>query len=57
VPVYFCDPVAQGWQEQLSEKLLEQIRSLHGRHEIPYRYGEWRAMLGLFVESAGPVTP
>ena len=48
--VYFCDPVAQGWQEGLSEKLLGQIRSLHQTHEIPYRYGEWRAMLDMFVE-------
>lgn len=47
--VYFCDPIAQGWQETLSEKLLEQIRRLHLEHEIPYRYGEWRAMLSMFV--------
>ena len=47
--LYFCDPVAQGWQEGMSEKLLEQIRRLHETHEIPYRYGEWRAMLGMFV--------
>lgn len=47
--VYFCDPIAQGWQDTLSEKLLEQIRRLHDEHEIPYRYGEWRAMLGMFV--------
>lgn len=52
--VYFCDPIAQGWQEDLSEKLLEQIRSLHEAHEIPYRYGEWRAMLKLFVDSPTP---
>jgi len=47
--VYFCDPIAQGWQEDLSEKLLDQIRSLHERNDIPYRYGEWRGMLNLFL--------
>jgi len=47
--VYFCDPIAQGWQETLSEKLLEQVRQLHTAHDIPYRYGEWRTMLAMFV--------
>ncbi len=48
--VYFCDPIAQGWQEDLSEKLLQQIRSLHTDNDIEYRYGEWRTMLGLFLD-------
>lgn len=55
--VFFCDPVAAGWQERLSEKLLEQIRRLHIQHNTPYRYGEWRAMLRLFVENAAVPTP
>jgi len=48
--VYFCDPVAQGWQETLSEKMLEQIRGIHQAHDIPYRYGEWRQTLRMFVK-------
>jgi Fe-S-cluster containining protein len=47
--VYFCDRTAQDWQKELSERALELIRSLHERRRIPYRYGEWRAMLDHFV--------
>jgi len=47
--VYFCDRSAQTWQQDLSEKMLERIKRLHETHAIPYRYGEWRDMLGLFA--------
>jgi Fe-S-cluster containining protein len=47
--VYFCDKSAQDWQRELSERALDQVRRLHDRHGIPYRYGEWRAMLDLFT--------
>ena len=50
--VYFCDRSAQEWQHALSEHALEQIRSLHDRFAIPYRYGEWRAMLELLSRHA-----
>ncbi len=43
--VYFCDRSAQGWQQELSERLLGEIRAIHERHGIEYRYGEWRGML------------
>lgn len=46
--VYFCDRSAEQWQQDLSERLLSEIRSLHDRHGVEYRYGEWRAMLGMF---------
>lgn len=44
--VYFCDRSAQQWQNELSERMLEQIRAIHARFALPYAYGEWRAMLG-----------
>lgn len=47
--VYFCDRSAQEWQQALSERALERIRALHDAHAIPYRYGEWRAMLEIFA--------
>jgi Fe-S-cluster containining protein len=47
--VYFCDRSAQQWQQDLSERLLADIRSLHDRHAIDYRYGEWREMLGMLA--------
>lgn len=46
---YFCDPKAAGWQEELSERMLARLRALHEAHGIPYRYGEWRAMLAHFA--------
>lgn len=43
--VYFCDQSAQEWQHELSEHGLKQVRAIHERRGIEYRYGEWRAML------------
>jgi hypothetical protein len=50
--VYFCDRSAQEWQQALSEHGLAQIRALHDRHGIEYRYGEWRSMLDQVVRVA-----
>ena len=47
--VYFCDRSAQEWQQELSESMQTRLKSLHERHAIPYRYGEWRSMLAMFV--------
>jgi Fe-S-cluster containining protein len=47
--VYFCDRSAQDWQRELSESMQTRLKVLHDRHAIPYRYGEWRAMLAHFV--------
>lgn len=47
--VYFCDRSAQVWQQELSETLLGEIKALHDRFGVEYRYGEWREMLGRFV--------
>jgi Fe-S-cluster containining protein len=43
--VYFCDRSAEEWQYRLSEHGLAQVRGIHDRHGLEYRYGEWRAML------------
>lgn len=47
--VYFCDRSAQQWQQDLSERLLAEIRAIHDEFAIDYRYGEWRMMLELFL--------
>jgi Fe-S-cluster containining protein len=47
--VYFCDRSAHEWQHGLSERAHERVRGLHDAHAIPYRYGEWRSMLEMFV--------
>ena len=43
--VYFCDPAAQHWQSETSERHLAALRALHDRHALPYAYMEWRAAL------------
>lgn len=50
--VYFCDRTGSGWQEELSEELHRELLALHEREAIPYRYGEWRAMLRTVAEHA-----
>ncbi len=45
--VYFCDTSAQTWQHDLSEHGLGQLREIHERFNVTYRYGEWRAMLAM----------
>jgi Fe-S-cluster containining protein len=51
---YYCDPVARGWQEELSEQMLGLIRGVHERHGIRYLYGEWRATLRMFAAGRRP---
>ncbi len=43
--VYFCDPAAQDWQNDVYEHHLERLRVLHEGQGIAYRYVEWRAGL------------
>lgn len=51
--VYFCDRTAQEWQHALAERSLEDVRRIHDAHGVPYRYGEWRAMLALLASASG----
>lgn len=47
---FYCDPAAQIWQQDLSERLHGRIRALHDALDIPYRYGDWRTMLAYFAD-------
>ncbi|MBX3388266.1 MAG: hypothetical protein KF691_02295 [Phycisphaeraceae bacterium] len=47
--VYFCDRSAQAWQNELTERAIEQIKRIHKEENIEYRYGEWNTMLRMFV--------
>ncbi len=40
--VFFCDPSAQGWQNDLYERHLAELRAMHRRLGVPYAYVEWR---------------
>ncbi|MBL9148322.1 MAG: hypothetical protein JNM94_06475 [Phycisphaerae bacterium] len=55
--VYFCDRTAgtggdPSWQETLYERLHAAIKSLHEEFGVPYRYGEWRDLLGILAAPA-----
>jgi Fe-S-cluster containining protein len=43
--LYFCDENAQSWQNEVYENYHAQLRALHERYNVPYRYLEWRAAL------------
>jgi Fe-S-cluster containining protein len=43
--IFFCDPTAGQWQQQLYEQLHADLKQLHERLAIPYFYVEWRAAL------------
>lgn len=49
--IYFCDQENEGWQQALSERVVDQLRRLHERRAIPYRYAEWRTLLAWFAAS------
>lgn len=40
--IFFCDPDAQAWENEVYEAFLTQLRSMHDSHNVPYRYVEWR---------------
>lgn len=52
--VYFCDRSAQAWQQDLSERMLGEIRALHEQFEVQYRYAEWRSLLEAIVPFLPP---
>ena len=43
--IYFCDPGAQAWQNEVYEAFLGRLRRLHEEQGLDYRYMEWRAGL------------
>lgn len=55
--VYFCDSSAQLWVNELAERASGMVKAVHERFAIDYRYGEWRAMLGMFQRSGVALVP
>jgi len=43
--VYFCDPNAQVWENELYERYHAMLRAVHEKFGVAYRYLEWRAAL------------
>jgi len=40
--VFFCQLGTADWQHALYERFLAELRTLHERHGLAYRYMEWR---------------
>jgi Fe-S-cluster containining protein len=43
--VFFCQQGTEEWQQALYEEQLAELRRLHERFDLPYRYMEWRLAL------------
>lgn len=55
--VYFCDPKYAGQAEVLSEKYLDQLKSLHRETNTPWEYAELSVFLQEWQATAQPVGP
>ena len=47
--VYLCDPAAKAWQDEVYERYLKELREMHDRWGVAYRYLEWRAGLAAAI--------
>lgn len=43
--LFFCDRAAEAWQHDLYERFLAELRALHDREGVAYRYMDWRVAL------------
>jgi hypothetical protein len=43
--VFFCESAGKGWQEQLTESALGELRRMHQQFDVPYAYVEWLGAL------------
>lgn len=53
--IYFCDPQAQHWQNDVYEKFHAELKALHNPEEsdpLAYHYVEWRAGLQSYVSQS-----
>lgn len=52
--LFFCQEGTQDWQHELYERMQAQLRRVHERFDLPYRYAEWRHMLGEALDALRP---
>ncbi len=43
--MFYCDPTAALWQQNLYEQLHASLKELHLKFDVPYFYIEWRRAL------------
>lgn len=49
--IFFCELTSQAWQPPETEAILDQIKALHARFDLPYAYVEWLDALRIIRES------
>ncbi len=49
--VYYCDPDAQSWQNDIYEKYHIQLKTIHDKWGIDYAYLEWRHGLKILLSA------
>lgn len=54
--VFFCQKGTQDWQQDVYEKFLAQLRTLHDENQLEYRYMEWRQGLIRAADSGAIAT-
>lgn len=52
--VFYCDPTWAPIMGDVSERAVGEIRAVHERFGVAYRYAEWRGLLGMFGVT-GPI--
>ena len=52
--IFFCEQVSQAWQSPETEAILDEIKTLHARFDVPYAYVEWLHALRLICETEAP---
>ena len=56
--LFYCDPAAQPWQQNLYERLHADLRRLHEAMAVEYFYVEWRrALAALGLHQQSPAAP
>lgn len=52
--IFFCELASQAWQSPETEAILDEIKALHARFDLPYAYVEWLYALRIICESNAP---
>jgi hypothetical protein len=56
--LFYCDPTAQQWQQDLYERLHADLRRLHALMGVDYFYVEWRrALAALGLDGRASIPP
>jgi hypothetical protein len=54
--MFYCDPAAQHWQNEVYERFHATLKRLHERFAVPYAYLEWRESLRVLAGHEAPLS-